>query len=221
MDIQFVGNTLFIIWYTYNDDMTPTWYLASATYSQNWQADLLSFTWDANTRTATSNVVGTVNISFNNAKDSQFDWTLSGRSGSEPFIYFDVSNQATSKQFTGTYFDSNDPGWGLSVYTQAQSQVVVVYYYDENGMPRWSLGSTENQQNTNIEMLSFMGFCPDCDFVATTNEIIGTINLNFGSNRDIGLSLALQYPDNTTDNWDINTADFTALSSEFFDSEVQ
>jgi hypothetical protein len=201
--------------------MTPTWYLASATYSQNWQADLLSFTWDANTRTATSNVVGTVNISFNNAKDSQFDWTINGRSGSEPFIYFDVSNQATSKQFTGTYFDSNDSGWGLSVYTQAQSQVVVVYYYDENGMPRWSLGSTENQQNTNIEMLSFMGFCPDCDFVATTNEIIGTINLNFGSSRDIDLSLALQYPDNTTDNWDINTADFTALSSEFFDSEVQ
>ena len=222
VDIQMAGDSLFIIWYTYNDDdMTPTWYLASGLYAQDWQADLYSFTWDFNSRTTTRETVGTVNLQFDNAKNTTFSWDVNGRVGSESFIYFDVSNIMTTKQFTGTYFDIQDSGWGLTIHTQGMAQVAVIYYYDENGLPRWSLGSNANNQNSVIEMKSFLGFCPDCDFIATTNQQIGTLNIQFNAGRTIDFSTELSYPDNVSDNWLINSTVLSPISSEYYDPQVQ
>ena len=109
-DIQLSGNNLFIIWYTYKDDMTPIWYLASGPYAENWQAELVSFTWDFATRTTTESSVGSVNLQFNNAESVEFSWVVDGRSSSESFEYFNVSNAQTTKQFTGTYYDVTDSG---------------------------------------------------------------------------------------------------------------
>jgi mono/diheme cytochrome c family protein len=221
VDIQLAGDNMFIIWYTYNDDNTPTWYLASNTYNENWQADLMSFTWDNETRTATGTVVGQVNFDFTDAKNAQFSWNINGRESAESFTYFNGLNQKTNKQFTGTYYDVTDSGWGLSVMTIGQAQVAVVYYYDENGQPRWSLGSGDNSQNSVIEMLSFEGFCPDCEYDLPTNEVIGSVTMDFDASRGINFSTQLSYPDNSNEFWDISATTLTALSSELFDPEVQ
>lgn len=219
-DIQLSGNNLYILWYTYKDDSTPIWYLASGPYAEDWQAELYSFTWDFNNRTATGTLVGSVNLQFNNAKSVDFSWVVNGRASSEPFVYLDVSSAVTSKQFTGTYFDANDSGWGLTTHTQGAAQVAVVYYYDENGMPRWSLGSGVNTQTSNIEMSSFTGFCPDCAYVFPTSQVVGTIDLQFTFGSKIIFSTDINYPGNDSA-WDIDNVTLQALSSEFFDPSVQ
>ena len=221
LDVEIAGDNMFIIWYTYNDDGSPTFYLAVAPYASNWQADIIATNWDFATRTASNSVVGTVNLQINSAKSMNFSWDLNGREGAEDFIYFDVSNEMTSKQFTGTYYDDQDSGWGLTLYTQGQSQVAVVYYYDESGLPRWALGSDVNKQATDIALSSFIGFCPDCALVPVTGQIIGNVNLQFNSDRSINLSTHLTYPNNLTGTWEINNAVFSPLSDAFFDSEVQ
>lgn len=220
IDVQLLGNNMFMVWYTYNDDNTPTWYLASAPYNQNWQAELKSFVWDAKTRSATGTVVGTVNLVFNNAKSVDFSWTINDRSSAESFKYFDVSDQMTSKQFTGTYYDVNDSGWGLTINTQGHAQIAVLYYYDEDGQSRWALGSGENTQQSTIQLKSYLGFCPDCEFVNTTNQISGSVDLLFNNAREISVSVNNQFP-NDSDSWVISNTVLSALSDEFYDPEVQ
>ncbi len=221
LDIQIAGDNLFIIWYSYNDDGTPTWTIAVGENSPNWQADLLSFTWDDQTKTASSTVVGTANLAFSDGKNATFSWDINGRSGSESFVRFDVSNKSTSKQFTGTYFDVNESGWGITVYTQGESQVGIIYYYDENGLPRWSLGSSDNTQSSTLDMLSFQGFCPDCDYVSPSNVSIGSMDLQFVANRQIEFSTDVTYPGNSVASWIIGNTTLSALSGEFFDPSIQ
>lgn len=221
LDIQISGDNLFIIWYTYNDDGSPTWYIAVGENSPNWQAELLSFTWDDNTKTATSTVVGTASLDFSDGKNTMFSWDINGRGGSEAFIRFDVSNQLTTKQFTGTYYDVNQSGWGITVYTQGESQVGVIYYYDENGLPRWSLGNGDNTQSSTLNMLSFQGFCPDCEYVSPSNVVIGNMDLQFMPNGQIDFSTDIKYPANSTHSWNISGSTLSALSGEFFDPAVQ
>ncbi|MFK8011937.1 MAG: YncE family protein [Marinicellaceae bacterium] len=219
-DVQISGNNLYMLWYAYKEDKTPIWYLASGPYSEDWQADLYSFTWDFDNRTTKGNIVGSVNLKFNHAKSANFTWNVDGRTGSEPFVYLDVSNEDTTKQFTGTYYDANDSGWGLTVHAQGPSQVVVLYYYDENGLPRWSLGSAENNQNSIIEMSSFTGFCPDCAYEFPTSEINGSVNLEFLLNSKIQFDSAISFPGDSSD-WNLNNISLSELSSEYFDPAVQ
>ena len=221
IDVQMLADNMFIIWYSYNDDMTPTWYFAAGRYNQNWQAELLSFSWDFNSRTASSKVVGEISMQFSDAKSAQLSWVIDDRGGSEEFVYFDVATQATIKQLSGAYFDENESGWGLTVYTQGSAQVIIVYYYDENGQPRWAFANGENELSSHFDMLSFTGFCPDCEFVPTTNEIIGSVDLQFNADRKIDFSLALDYPGNITDSWLIDNVTLIPLSDELFDPELQ
>ncbi len=221
MDVELAGNNMFITWYTYNDDSNPTWYLATAEYSANWQADLYSFSWDFNTRTTSRTLVGRVNLEFSSATTAHFSWELNGKEGSEDFTYFNSSNYATTKQFTGSYFDRDDGGWGVSIITKGSVLIVVEYYYDETGQPRWVLASGENKLSSTLEMKSYKGFCPECSHVATTNEVIGTADIEFISEAAIKFSSQITYPDNTNDTWSISDAVLSPLSSSFFDPEVQ
>ena len=220
-DLQIAGDNMFMIWYTYNDDKTPTWYIAIAPVAQDWNAQLLSFTWDFSTRLASSVVVGTVNLNFIDAKNVDFSWDIDGREASEAFRYFDISQDSTTKQFIGTYYDITDSGWGLTTYTQGDSQVAVVYYYDENGQPRWSLGSGDNSQSTALEMFSFTGFCPDCTHEATSNLPIGFVEMAFSMDREINFSSNIKYSSTQSDSWVIDNVNLSALSGPFFDPEVQ
>ena len=221
IDMQIAGENLFMIWYVYRDDATPVWYLASATYQPNWQADLLEFSWDFNSRTATPTVVGSVNLTFTDATHAQFSWQIGDSSGNESMQRLKISNQITSKQFTGTFYNPQDSGWGLSVYTQGQAIAALVYYYDDSGKSRWSLGSGENAQNVELSMLSFIGNCIDCsDFNNPIGTINGTLNLDFTSDRKTKLSCELRYPQDIN-SWEINNAELSAISDKFFAAELQ
>ena len=181
---------------------------------------MYSFTWDFDGRTASGTLVGSANLQFNNAKSANFSWVVDGRSSTEEFVYLDASTAQTTKQFTGTYYDANDSGWGLTIHTQGNAQVAVIYYYDENGMPRWSLGSGVNNQASTIEMTSFTGFCPDCAYVFPTGQTIGSVDLGFEFGRKIQFSSDFTYPGSNS-GWNINEVNLQALSTEFFDPSMQ
>ncbi|TDR17417.1 YVTN family beta-propeller protein [Marinicella litoralis] len=220
-DLQRAGDNIFIIWYTYNDDGSPTWYIASGVYTPNWQANLIRVTWDANSRTPTSEDVGIATLDFTDAKHANFSWEINGRASAEPFQYLDFAAGNTINQQTGSYYDPNDSGWGVSVITQGPVAVAIMFYYDENGQPIWALGTGANLANTRIDMSANTGFCPDCDFAPTNDQVfVGTIELNYSSSRNIDFDVNLQYPLNSI-NWNLNGVNLTPLSNELFDPKIQ
>ena len=222
IDVHLAGENLFMIWYTYNDDGTPTWYIATGAYQPNWQADLLTVRWDAVSRTATSEMVGQVSLDFSDATNALFSWSISGRESSEPFIYLNVSNQSTSKQFTGSFYNSNDSGWGVSVNSKGGAIVMLVYYYDENGQPRWSIGNANNSESGQLQMLSVTGFCPDCELVQTSTQESGFIIYDFSTPQQLSVTINVTYPENQSGSkWLINNQELTAISDKFFDPEMQ
>jgi mono/diheme cytochrome c family protein len=221
MELQHAGDRMFIIWYTYNDDGSPTWYIAADEYSQNWQASLMRVTWDATSRTTTSEVVGMAMMDFTDAKHAAFSWEINGRPSNEPFQYFDFAGGDTINQQTGSYYDANDSGWGVSVITQGTVVVSIIFYYDENGQPTWALGTAENKLNSNIDMYTNNGFCPDCEFEPTTDRVqVGAVNLAYSNTRNIDFDVNLQYPINSI-NWNLNDVTLTPLTNELFDPELQ
>ncbi len=219
MELQFSGENMFIIWFTYNDDGSPTWYIASGQYSQNWQTVLSQVTWDATTRTASTQQVGTVNMNFESGKEASFSWDINGRTGSEKFQHYIFSGQPTIKQHTSSYYNTNDVGWGVSVFTQGSTLVSLIYYYDEGGAPKWAIGTGSNS-NGSIDMFTVEGFCPDCDFVATTSVPVGTQDMTFLPDRKIGYSVNLQSPEDNL-NWQLDNQILTPISNVFFDPELQ
>jgi len=56
------------------------------------------------------------------------------------------------------------------------------------------LGSGNNASGTEFEMLSFSGFCPWCEAVATATVNGGTITLEFNGNRLADVEMAVDYP---------------------------
>jgi hypothetical protein len=219
IDLQFANEQLIMTWYTYNDDGTPTWYLAAGPYASDWQADLLSFSWDHDSRTANASIVGSASLQFSDAQHV-FAWDIDGRTSQEPFQYFVFTGDPTIQQHTSSYFNASDSGWGITVGTQGGVIVSVIYYYNEFGEPVWALGAGENDSLTSVDMYHYNGFCPDCEFVETQAELVGAHGLQFNSDRSIDYAVSLQSPTRSL-NWVINDVRLIPLSNEFFDPALQ
>jgi DNA-binding beta-propeller fold protein YncE len=218
-DLQFAGDRIFIIWFTYTDAGSPTWYLATAEYQPAWQATLNQFTWDAENRTAVAQAVGTVNLNFNSATQAALSWDIGGRTGSEPVQYFLFDGGMTLEPRTGAYFDVDDAGWGITLTTLGQTAVSLLYYFDESGAPRWVLG-TGDQQNQNMEMRAYTGFCPDCEWTETSSQVVGSQSISYLADRLLEYTVSIQAPTLSLD-WVINDVSLTPLSNEFKDPALQ
>ncbi len=182
-DLQFSDSHMLALWYTYADDGRPVWYLASGPYAEDWRADLLRFTWDPLTRTPQPTVVGELRLRFSTARSGTFDWQIGERSGSEPVQPLTDEAAFTVPERTGAWYDVNEPGWGLSVHSDGDIRLAVLYFYDGNHEPRWTLGHGTNTANETLPMWSFRGFCPDCPATATDFVDAGSIQFAFSGVR--------------------------------------
>ncbi|MDJ0653792.1 MAG: WD40 repeat domain-containing protein [Xanthomonadales bacterium] len=219
-DLQRQGDFLFITWYTYNDDGSPTWYQAAAPFGPpEFSADLNRFRWNPDTGFVDIETVGTATLSFSDASHAVFSWQIGDRPGSEPFELLVASDDITLRNYTGTWYDPDEPGWGLTLYTQGNVRVGVMYFYDSDNEPRWVLGQSDNSVSGGMDMLSFSGFCPDCDLVQTGSADGGSVDLNFSSLRNAALESAVSYPGVANSSW-LRTVDIEALSDAYLDPKV-
>ncbi|MEM7708202.1 MAG: hypothetical protein AAF358_21795 [Pseudomonadota bacterium] len=195
VDIQLAGNQVAGTWYTYTDDGIPIWYQGVGTLEErSFTADLLSYRRDAD-GTVTGTSVGTMTFDFSDPTHAEFSWTVDGRPGRESFERFVFSNDRTLRQFTGLWFDPAEPGYGLTIDTLGDVRVVVAYFYDANNEPRWTIGQASNDLVGDTDMLSFTGFCPDCELVETRSEAGGSLTLSFAElERQTELTLSVAYP---------------------------
>ena len=206
-DLQRIGNNWFWLMYTYRQtDNSPLWYLATGTVDEGvFTGTASQFDYDPGRsppQRAITNTGGPVRIDFAAGNDpggtacddgvnrssapstAVFEFELDGQQGQwcvEPFRFADGT---PAPDFTGSWYNAEDPGWGLTLVTQGsggqETVMVVLYYYDADQQPRWALGSASHvdlKGEIEVEMLQFSGFCLNCEPVDPEATPVGTVRL--------------------------------------------
>lgn len=201
-DYSSSGGFRAFLWYTYDDDGTPAWYLASAPepVGNVWVAELLRFTNDGLLQQSTT--VGHVSITLLAEDDSIFSFVLFGKNGSDrerpslPPVCPEIDG--TERSFNGIWSRTADGVGGATVVVNKTSQAFVHYIYDDSGRPVWLIGAPEPQSSTNPEagLLQFGGFCAVCSEKDITVETVGlfTRTLIDENNMDWNLNYLLVPP---------------------------
>ncbi|MFK8010604.1 MAG: hypothetical protein AB8B80_01095 [Marinicellaceae bacterium] len=83
--------------------------------------------------------------------DQQGEWCI------EPII---KESQKRFPDLSGTWYAGDDAGWGFSIAQSLTQLTSINYYYDNQGLPRWSIGTAE-------------GFKDNSDFILQLNEVNG------------------------------------------------
>ncbi len=198
-----------LVWYTYLEDGTPTWYIAAnAAPTGNdgsWRAALSRVTW--NGTESYSNVVGEVLLTFNTASSFTFSWLLDGQYGSEPFQSPGALScpnvNGSPGLFSGAWYQPDSSGWGFSVTAYSSADAQAAYVYDGQGVPRWLLGvTTAPGANVSFPFSEYRGFCPTCarsgDPVGTT---VGTMMRTYTGNNAGTQSINVDFADPVPGTW--------------------
>lgn len=200
-DLQRAGDTWFLTFFSYGDDGRAEWYLGIGEIKDGVFTGVLErFTYDFGAVGAppqSGTEAGEAVIDFTAGAESAvcsdgtdrsgavqlavFSWQIDGDSGDwcvQPLI---ASEDPTPPpDFTGHWWAGDaDQGWGLTVYQQGPVLFAVLYYYDNEGNPRWALGSTGNWSNGDtITMQQIEGFCRTCEPTELGERAAGTLTLD-------------------------------------------
>jgi len=215
-DLQLSGPALSVVWYTYESDGTPTWYIASAPYANPWVADLQRFTQN-NSGAPVAETRGSLRLNFADARTASFQWQLGARTGSEPMQLLLASTAPAVPDRTGIWYDPLEPGWGLSIHSAGDVRSVVMYFYDADRQPRWVLGVGSNAASASVAMQSYRGFCPDCAVVPITAAAGGEVQLNFDGARRVRISTDTFYAAQPQAHWRRGPLQAVPLSDQYID----
>ncbi len=182
-------DTMAVVWYTYDKQGMPIWYQAAGPYDANtWQADLYRYKWDGSSATPTA--VGTIELDFSDSRHASLQWSIDygqgPETGSEPVELLIAERGIPAENYSGHWFDPDEPGWGMTVGNQGEVEFAVLYFYDGNGDPTWALGATQlggAKAVVNHDMRSYRGFCPGCTYEGTSSEVIGSLTRDFTSQQ--------------------------------------
>ena len=196
-DYSSSGGYRAFLWYTYDDDGKPAWYLASAPEPAGnvWVAELLRFTNDGLLQQSTP--VGHVSITSLAEDDSIFSFVLFGENGSDrerpslPQICPEVNG--TERSYNGLWSRTAEGVGGATAVVNKTSQAFVHYIYDDSGKPVWLIGAPDPQSSTNpaADLLQFSGFCAVCSEKAITVDTVGLFTRELIS--EVSMSWNLDY----------------------------
>lgn len=165
LDIQRVGDLLFVVWFIYRADGTPIWYVAVGELTgMTWTGTIDVFSWNPGTSTATPTNVGTMTITWSDETTAAVSWTLNGQPGGADIGFAVFSVGPTLANLTGHYFPFFTPGWGFTLLTQGDVTVMTIYFY-RNGEPIWAQGVAGTPGFSPQMLLNYFfapDLCPEC-----------------------------------------------------------
>lgn len=196
------GNGLFLVWYTFLEDGTPTWYSTSGPIDPNarsYSFPLGRFVWDGSRSVPTQ--VGWVNLAFITAEELFFAWHVNGSSGIERMVPLQATKDCprvngAPLDYTGAFVPVVDPGWGATPWTAANAEFMPFFVFDSRGQPRWVLDIQSPFGTEQFNLQQATGFCPTCNFRAVTGRPAGTLRRSYSSIDQmlVDLEVELQSP---------------------------
>lgn len=202
MDMHLSGDRMFLVWYTYEADGTPVWYLAEQELEgDSWTAPLNRYTWDEATKEASPTEVGEVSVRFQGPTAATFEWQLGEESGSYPIEPLLVSEGISAYDRTGHWFPPGEPGYGITINTQGSVEFAVAYLYDDQGDPRWLWSQRTGEVPETLELVMFEGACPACEHVEPVPTAAGSLKREFEAPIAGLLTLDATFPEPLSGEW--------------------
>lgn len=211
IDLQITeGNTLFAIWYTYQQNRLPIWYLGSHDFSGNsWSSTMEAYRWDGDQDIPQS--VGQFGLDFTDSTHARFWWQFDQQQRhEEPYELFHFSSEKPSFDYSGVYYQITRPGYGLSLATQGNTEFSVLYFFDQDGQPTWVTGSTD-QCNTEYPLNSLTGYCPTCALSSIESRPTGLLDRTIFSSH-IVVNTNVSLTGSLSGHWHIENAVMNNLS---------
>jgi hypothetical protein len=161
-DIQAMGNSLSVAWYTYDADGRAIWYLASGPLQgSSFTAPLQRFTWNGSAATGTT--VGEVHLGFTASDRAQLNWQLGTQTGSQALVHFQAADSVETQFPTAVWYDPQKTGWGLSLTRLGGVLSVTAFVFDKAGNPTWVTGAAgADATEFTLRLLSAPNNCPSC-----------------------------------------------------------
>jgi subtilisin family serine protease len=197
------GNNEAGLWYTYDEDGQPTWFIFSSKIVAGniWTTPLLRVTNDGELQQEKQ--AGQMSVTFISDTEAIFSYRLYGYSGHDPLYPNsnntcpDISGVPTS--YTGLWGRGIPGLGGATIVVYESSQAQVHYFFDAVGVPRWLIAADDDNQSATAEvipMLQFNGFCAVCDEVDPEFVTVGTVDRTFtdDSNGSWTLDFELEPP---------------------------
>jgi len=192
-----------LLWYTYLEDGTPTWYIAQATAPAAdtgwWTAPLYRVAWNGS---GTPTLVGRIELAPIAPNRFMFTWQLEGQQGSEVFDLLSPLNSCPSlngqaTNLAGNWFAPAQSGYGVDVVALPSQQFDTFYLYDGLGNPRWVIGANGPfAAHSTLAMLQSTGFCPLCAWQPLTTRAAGNLTMSFAdaTSGTLTSAITLQAP---------------------------
>lgn len=189
-----------MVWYTYEADGSPVWYLGSSPKpgpnAGVWTIPLERYSW--NGARARGVPVGEAVLSLGDDDQLQFSWNVLGETGSEPFQHIPQPSCAAGPlNVSGLWYSPSRSGSGFSVLVAQNVESFVSYLYDAEGRPRWlSATSSPFGSTDSLELRQFTGFCPLCTYAAPSTQVVGNLTRSYvaGSIANIAVQADFQAP---------------------------
>lgn len=180
----------FAVWYSFDDDGVPIFYLGSAADRANssvWVAPLDRYTRGLDQQLA--NPAGRMSFTSIDRQTAIFSWRLNGAHGSD-LMSADiipetcVSEGGQQKSYTGHWYSPGRDQGGSTTIMAPGIQIQVRYYYDALGIGRWVqlAAPGAGPEASTLNVIEYRGFCPNCnDSQAPTSQTIGTYSRSYSS----------------------------------------
>ncbi|PKM07405.1 MAG: hypothetical protein CVV14_08585 [Gammaproteobacteria bacterium HGW-Gammaproteobacteria-4] len=193
-----------MVWYTYLEDGTPTWYIiqapAPAAATDTVRGDILRVVWNGAATSFTP--VGTMILNPTEAERITLSFMLDGKAGSQTLQRLGVAGcpvfSGADLDVTGHWFSPDKPGFGYSAQLQPDQEIFAAYLYDQQGFPRWLFWNVSGlNPAAPMPMHQFIGgACPSCSAATASNQAVGLLTRTYAANDivQIGLNAELQPP---------------------------
>lgn len=187
----FGGGNAFIIWYTFDEDGLPTFYLSGSEppdpQSSYYTAPLFRFT--SNGERQTADQVGEIQITALSDTLVSYAWTLNGTRNAEIQIIANGQDcplvDGQPQPYQGLWFPDGVREGGASVLATENVEIWIRYYFDDSGQPRWVFGDGVLEPTLpggqRLRVDEYRGFCIYCDEAELSFTPVGVMERQFES----------------------------------------
>ena len=217
-DIQVFGNRLSVIWYTFDENGLPIWYISSGELDGFEYTGIFNKTHLNADESFSLEEVGSITINFENERQAQVSWQIGENTGAEPIKWLTWSTQETLEEnnYTGLWGRPDGPGWGVSVATIGTTSIAVPYIYDVMGEPRWLISdpvSTRSTLNFNMNAVFSDTLCPSCTGISEfTVQASGSMVISV--DEDKSWDSEITYPAPLNGEWKLENTKIKLFSDQ-------
>lgn len=181
------GTVHALIWYTYLQDGTPTWYYAQGPQpgaNQVWNGAVYRAAWNGTSRTLEQ--IGNLVVTPSSATGLTMSYNIDGFTGAETmdtFLTGCPTYSGSPLDISAHWFDTASPGYGYSVQVHPAYEFLATFVYDGIGVPRFlaaERGGTFNGGNPTLPLDQLAGFAPLGPHSTPVRTTVGQLTRAYG-----------------------------------------